>query len=152
MITASHGGRARLDGGGDGRLVVAHEPEVDRLEPVLGEQGEQRAPVRLADLPRPERGAVGDQLVAGRQHADPRTAVGGHLEHADGGQHPEVPGGELLPRAEDDVADTHVVAGGTDVVAGSRRALDGHDGATVESLRALHHHDGVGTVGHRAHR
>ena len=89
---------------GDGDLVVAHEPEVDRLTAGLGEQRQQGLSVGVAYLTGGERPGPVHQLVARRHHADSgrREDAHGLLAHAR--EHAEMAGGEHGSRGEDRVA------------------------------------------------
>ena len=58
-----------------GTLVVADDPEVDRLPPLLAHEGEERVAVGVPDPPRGEAEPGLDEFVPGRQDADPGTRV-----------------------------------------------------------------------------
>ena len=130
------------------RLVVRDGAVEDGLAAVLGHRGADDRAVGVVDRRRRQRPARRDQLVAGREHADARTA-----EHRDGG---EAAGGEHadLARADDGaapqqgLASRDVRAGEADELAGRRRAP--HRNARLRRIlirvRLLDHDDRVGAA------
>ena len=132
---------------GHEHLVVVRRAEIDRVGAGTGELREQHRPIGVADLPRRERPRL-DELVAGREHADARTRIAAHAAGVDRRQHPDACSGQHLPGLEDHVAGLEVAAGAAHVPTGLD--LQGHGDAVVAVARgALHHHDAVGTIGHR---
>ena len=73
-MSASHSCAPRRNTIADLVLVVTSEPEIDRDAVRLLDEREQHLAVRLADLTGRKRAAALDELVAGRDHADPRPA------------------------------------------------------------------------------
>ena len=100
--------RSRLDDLGSSSAAM---PRSTASKPSRRSQGQQGAPVGVADLTRVQRTAALDQLVTGRQHPDPEPARTRHLLPADAGQHAEVPRAEHGPGGEDLLAGGDVVTG-----------------------------------------
>ena len=104
------GGHPGQEGVVDGLLVVGDVPEVHPDGAGLVHQGQQRRPVRVADLAGLERHRSLDQLVAGGQDPHPGPGHDPHLLDAEGGQHADVPGGEHVAGRIDQVTRHQVVA------------------------------------------
>ena len=138
-------------------LVVGHDAPVVDDAAGLGEQRGEHRGVALADLPRPQRRPVGDQLVAGRQHGDPGRRDGRSRRRA-----------LMLASTPATAGETTVPAVNTGRRRGRRRrrpgrtrparaARDEADPAAVDALAVLDHRHRVGAVrqrraGHDPHR
>ena len=146
-MTASQRSTASRERRGHERLVVVRRAEIDRVGAGTGELREEHRPIGVADLPRRERPRL-DELVARREHAHARARIGAHPAGVDRRQHPDACGGQHLPGLEHHVAGFEVATGAAHVPTGLD--LQGHGDAVVAVARgALHHHDAVGTIGHR---
>ena len=104
-------------------------------------------PVRVAQLPRPQRRGPFDELVAGRQHTDTRTGHDRDFGDTEAGEHTEMRSSEHDAGIDHDVARADVVADDSDVITASRRHLDADAAAVVERLGLLDDHDGVRPFG-----
>ena len=144
-------GQAPLEHGRDGRFVVGDDAEVDRVAARLLRHRDERRPVGVADLARPQGTAVVDQLVAGGQDADAGPAEHRHTPVAQAGQHAEVAGPEHGEGLERDLARGEILTCGTDVVTWAGGLAD-HDEAVVVNRGVLHHHDGIGPLRDRCSR
>ena len=99
------------------------------------------------DLARAERLAGGAQLVAGREHLNPRAPVDGQFDRAGGDGRPELSRPEGGSGSEDGVAGAHVLPGVADVVAFGHRGVR-EDRAVTDLDVLLGDHRG-GAVGDR---
>ncbi|MEZ4366124.1 MAG: hypothetical protein R2939_07530 [Kofleriaceae bacterium] len=134
------------DARGDRRAIVADHAEVGRLGAGLVDRGRQRVRRGVDPLAAARRRGDVDQLVAGGQDRDPRTARDLDLGDAERGEQPELAGPEHGAGAEDDGARGDVLALAPHVVTGRhRRHLDQAVG--VAGVLAWHHR--VGAERHR---
>jgi hypothetical protein len=122
--------------------VVADDREAVRGRARLARHRGQRVAVRVADLAGRELGAGLGELVAGRDHHDPRPRVHEHAAEAHRGAHPDVGRAEPAARGEHDVACADVLAGEADVVAGLGDDPQPHPVADL--VGQLDRHDRVG--------
>jgi hypothetical protein len=113
----------------------------------------QREAVRVADLARAGLGRDVHELVACRYDGDPGPPVDVDLRSAHRGHQPDGRRADDLARAQDHVAEPHVLAAAPHVLTLRDRALDGGRaaGASVEFelLGDLDHDDRIGALGHR---
>ncbi len=141
QVAAGEGG---VEGGGEGRAVVGGDAEAEGLgAELLAGVGEQGL-VAVVDLSRSERFAGGDDLVAGREHADPRPAVHDRGGAADRGEHPGLARAEGDAGAQDDLAAGDVRAREGDHAARRDRSADQQHAGL--DLGVLDHHDRVGAA------
>ncbi len=131
------------------RLVVGDDAEVDRGAAGLGDGADEHRLVALPDLAGPQRPAVGDQLVAGREHGDPGPGVDEDRSMVDARQHAEHRRAHDRAGGEQQVAADDVVADVAEGVARPNGAIDADHDAIVDPLGVLHHDDGVGAIRHR---
>ena len=118
---------------------------MDRYAAQFGDRGTQGRRVAVIHLTRPDRGAGGHQLVAGRQHGDPGTTPDVGRAHTDGGQHTDFPRRQRPALTQDGVAPRHVGTRAGDGGAGGDgcRAMQQ---AVLQAGVFLHQH-GVGAAG-----
>ena len=123
-------------------------PRSTGSQPASASTREQHRTVRVADLARRERPGL-DQLVAGREHADPRPRVAPAPRSTSRlASTPRCAGVSTVPGLEHPLARLEVAARGPHVVAGAR-GRDDRDPSSPSAFGALDHHDRVGAVGHR---
>ena len=92
-------------------------------------------------------GAARDELVAGRAHRNTRTRVAENLGDVEAREHAEVRRREQRSGVEHTLPDFEISTRMPHVIA-VLRGLENVDGGFARA-RALHHHDGVGALGHR---
>ena len=80
-----------------GRTHRPHDPEVDAVPPFAADEGQQGVPVGVADLAGGERAGPREELVAGGEHADPRTGMDPHTERTLIGENTQMRGSEHGP-------------------------------------------------------
>ena len=152
VSTASQVAAPRLDGGGDGRLVVAAPARGRRARsrPRRARPAASRRWTRGSG-PGAERRAVGDQLVAGGEHADP-SGGGGRAPRSTPmvASTPRCPAVSCSPGSNTTSPTTDVVAGGADVIAagGGRRDAPPAAPSSSRSVRSTITHR-VGAIGDR---
>ena len=121
VTMASHVAAASRSTASSAASSSRDDAEVDRLAARRGDQPEQHRLVALADLAGPQRRAVVDQLVAGRQHRHPRPPGDDHRRRGvDAGEHAGHRGVSTVPAANTSVPDADVVADAADRSAGAR--------------------------------
>ena len=111
---------------GDRRNVIGGDPQVDWFEAALAQEAQQRRTVGVVDLARGERVERSGELVAGREHSDPRARV--YRDRADSlaRQHAEVRWPQLVASVNQDLTHRDVRAGTADELLDRDRASYQH--------------------------
>ena len=127
-----------------------HAAALDHLRARLPRLRGDAVGVRVADLAGSERGIGLDQLVAGREHREPRPLPARHGRDSERSEHGQLRRADRRPRGDDGLARVHVLAGAPDV----RPGFAGRDGHfAVALLGRLDGDDRVRPLGdHRASR
>ena len=102
--------------------VGGHDADPADLGARVTGGGGQRVRVHVVDLALAGRAVDVDELLAERDHRDPRTWVDEHLVASDGGQQTHLSSTDGRAAAHGDVAGLHVLAGAADEPGGRHAA------------------------------